>query len=393
MKQRLLQLYTGYLVVAAILLWAAFPAAAQSEAASDEAAAEPQTVLFGFDLFPYVGTSSALPDARREVSVNLVAGLSGGIDRAEFGSVLNVTTGTMSGVQLSGVGNWVSADVEGVQFAGSANVATRDLAGIQFAGAGNVVLGTVSGIQWAGAGNVVTGHSNGLQAAGAWNVVTGSVNGLQGAGAANLVVGDSNGIQASGAANIVTEDLNGLQIGVANVTAGEVRGLQLGIFNYAKDSTASIGLLSIVPEGFLEAELFGTVEGLALAGVRHGTERIYNVYYAGSLLTPSGPDFAFGLGLGWRKPLAAAWELNIDTTATQVAIDGNFENANVLTKFRTLASFRVSPAVAVFAGPTVTFHWSENEDDTFDYLEMWSFSHRGNENSAWLGATLGVRLF
>ena len=362
------------LLVAAALIAFAGPAAAQS----DPDAQPQQTVSFGFDFFPYVGTSSALPDARREVSLNLVGGLSGGTDKAELGSVLNINTGTMSGAQLAGAANWVTADVEGVQLAGSVNVSTGGLQGMQGAGSANIVLGGVNGIQFGGAGNVVSDN----------------VNGLQGAGALNVVVGEMNGIQASGAANVVTQDMNGIQLGVFNVTAGDVSGVQLGIVNYARASTASIGLLSIVPQGFTDIEVFTTVEGLALTGLRHGTERIYNVYYAGSLLTPSGADLAYGLGLGWRWHLGRAWEVNFDGTATQVVVDGDFDTANVLSKLRALGSYRFSPAIAVFAGPTFTLFWSEDVDGMFDYLELWSSSHGDGEyeSSAWFGGTIGVRI-
>jgi hypothetical protein len=311
----------------------------------------------------------------------------------ELGSLLNINTGSMQGVQLAGSANVVTADVDGVQGAGALNIVTASLNGLQGAGAGNIIVGDVNGLQVAGAGNVVAGESNGLQGAGAANVVSGGSNGLQGAGAANVVVGHVGGAQLSGGLNLTTGDLQGMQLGVANITAGEVEGLQLGIFNYATDSTASIGLVSIVPRGFTDIEIFGSEEGLALAGLRHGTERIYNVYYLGSRLSGDEADFAYGLGLGWRRSLGRVWELNIDTTATQVVQDGNFEDGNTLTKLRTLASWRGGPNFALFGGPTFTLHLTDTDTEEFDYLELWSFTDDDDEIHAamWVGATVGLR--
>lgn len=359
------------LFLAALLLVAGSAVAQEDE--SDQ-----ETIKFGFDFFPFVGTSSALPNASREVSMNLIGGLSGGIEKAELGGVFNVTTGSVDGAQLAGTANVVMEDVNGAQLAGSLNIAS----------------GSVNGIQGAGAVNVAGEGTSGLQGAGALNIATGDVAGFQGAGAANIVVGNVMGAQGAGAANIVTGDVVGLQLGVLNIAAGEVTGGQVGIFNYARASTASIGLISIVPEGFTDFEIFASEEGLTLAGLRHGTARIYNVYYAGARLTADGADFAYGLGLGWRRPFTTAWELNIDVTGTHIVTDGRWEEGDSLTKLRTLGSWRASDAFAVFGGPTLTLHLTETDTGEFSDLQLWSLTDNDDIHAGmWIGATLGVRIF
>lgn len=340
--------------VAALFLFIAMGLGAQSS--------EQEPVTFGFDLLPFVGTSSAMPQARRIVSLNLVGGLSGGVEQAELGGVFNITTGEVSGVQL--------------------------------AGTGNVVTGAVDGLQGSGTANVVTGPVSGLQGAGTANVVVGDIQGLQAAGSANVVVGGMQGLQGAGAVNVVTRDVQGLQLGVLNVTAGEVEGGQIGILNYALASTGSIGLISVVPKGFLDVEFFTSEEGLALSGIRHGDGKIYNVYYAGSRFAPNGTDFAYGLGLGWQTPLAQSWSLNIDVTTTHVVFGGNFDKGSALIKLRPMASWRTGPRFALFGGPTLTLHATEADTNELDYLEMWSLDS-GNDVDAgmWLGATVGVRVF
>ena len=324
---------------------------------------EQKTIPFGFDLLPFVGTSSALPHAEREVSINLIGGLSGGIEKAELAGVFNVTTGAVDGAQLAGTANVVTGSVNGAQLSGSLNIAGESV--------------------------------NGIQGAGAVNVAAMGVSGIQGAGTLNVIDGDLAGLQAAGAANIVTGDVQGGQLGVLNVAVGEVTGGQIGILNYARASTGSIGLVSIVPEGFTDVEIFASEEGLTLAGLRHGTERIYNVYYAGSRLTADGADFAYGLGLGWRRPLAPSWELNIDLTGTHVVTDGSWENGDSLTKLRAIGAWRANDRIAVFGGPTLTVHLADNDSDEFSDLELWSLTEADDEVQAgmWIGATLGIRIF
>lgn len=87
----------------------------------------------GADLLPWVGTSS-IPRGRsatRVLSLNVVAGLSGGLEGVEIGSVGNLQTRFVCGLQIAGAANVVTGPVRGMQIAGVVNVATGDVHGVQ----------------------------------------------------------------------------------------------------------------------------------------------------------------------------------------------------------------------------------------------------------------------
>lgn len=287
-----------------------------------------QTEVFaGFDLFPLLGTSTALPEARRTVSLNLIGGVSGGIDAFELGSTFNLTLGPVRGAQLT-MGANASGDLAGLQLAGAANVADE-------------------------------------------------VRGAQ------LTVG----------ANVANGDVQGLQLSTVNV-AGRVDGLQLGVVNVARTSTASVGLISILTNGFTELEVFGSDEGLAMAGIRHGGDHVYNLYYAGARLIGERPQFAFGLGLGWRHRFSPTFEFSSDVTATGLADRTAFSGATALFKLRSLASWRPTSKVALFAGPTLTTLLTRTDSPLLDRT-FWEFTDSGDETriGTWIGGTLGARFF
>ncbi len=312
-----------------------------SEADGDDN--RPETVPFGFDFAPFIGTSSALPGARRTVSISMFGGLSGGIDAVELGMLLNLSTGSVRGLQLTPGVN-TSTDLTGLQLSGLANIGV--------------------------------GRAQGLQASTALNTAT-DVEGLQLGGLFNLAVGSVQGAQ-------VTPGVN--------VAAGEVDGLQLGVVNVAQNSDASVGLISVLWDGFVDLEAFGSDEGLALAGLRHGGDHLYNVYFAGARLLDGAPDPAFGLGIGWRHILSTDIELNTDVSFTQIAEQNGFERYTGVAKLRPLVAWRPTSKFAVFGGPTLSAVVSDGPSPLLDRA-FWNLTGTDADTraGAWIGATLGVR--
>lgn len=411
---------------------------------------EPQRpLLVGIDLAPYAGTSSALPDAPRYISLNLIGGLSGGTRFFELGGVLNIDGGpltglqvggavninshTVTGAQIAGATNINGGTTQGLQIAGAANVVGGDLRGGSIAGATNIIAGSAIGARLAGAANII-GHSNqGLQVAGAANVVGDDHEGMQIAGATNIIGGtsegallagavnfigyDAQGLQIAGGTNISAQTLQGaqvaggvnythqnvqgLQIAPVNITGGDVQGLQLGVVNIAKTTTASIGLIGIYLDGFTQPEVYLSEEGLLLAGIRHGSKNFYNIYSIGTRLFggPSGlgPAIAASLGFGWRLDLSDRLELSFDLTTTSIITETkewNWKSYFNVFKFRPLLSVDLLDSVAIFGGPTLAMSLPTDNStvsaDDFALIDGW---HLGNDIRIWPGFLLGARFF
>ena len=73
--------------------------------------------------------------------------------------------------------------------------------------------------------------------------------------------------------------------------------------------------------------------------------------------------------------------------------DGDWDTGDALTELRALGSWRAGPKFAVFGGPNLTFHMTEDDSGAFDSLELWTLTDGDDEihASMWIGATLGVR--
>jgi len=303
------------------------------------------TVPFGVDLVPYIGTSSALPRARRVVSFNLVGGLAGGLDALELGGAFNLHTGDVHGLQLAGAFNFVHGAVHGGQIAGAFNVASDELLGLQ--------LGTI---------NVAGDHVEGAQL---------------------------------GVINVTGDGVEGAQVGVINVAGGEVDGLQLGVINVAPKAKAGIGLINVYWEGWTEVDVAITETTLALAGIRHGSEGLYNVYYAGTRLDRP-RDLTVGIGIGGRWLLTPELELSIDVTTFSTAIDGRFTGLHSQTSLRPQIAWRVAEALALWAGPTLNVLATDHDASDVDVPSTAvRLSDVGEDVQVylWPGFAAGVRLF
>jgi hypothetical protein len=273
----------------------------------------------------------------------MLGGLSGGIDAVELGMLLNLSHGSVRGAQLTP----------------GLNTST-DLTGVQLSGLGNIGVGRARGLQASAGINTAT-DLEGLQLSGLLNVAAGSVDGVQ------------------------------LTPGI-NVAAGEVDGLQLGLVNVARDANASIGLISVLWDGFADLEVFGSDEGLALAGLRHGGDHFYNLYFAGARLFDGNPDPAFGLGIGWRHVLSTNLELSSDISVTQIAEHDGFDRYTGVAKLRPLVAWRPTSKFAAFAGPTLNAVVSDGPSPLLDRA-FWNLTDTDADTrvGAWIGATLGVR--
>lgn len=347
---------------------------------------QPNTVAFGFDLFPFVGMSSTDSHARRNFSLNLAGGISGGSNILEIAGALNIAREHVTGVQISGGANLVGGTLHGTQLAGAVNIVQDEVHGLQIAPIN--ITKDLTGTQ---IGSInISGDVEGTKI-GAINIA-GHVIGTE-IGAINIAK-DLTGTQI-GAINIAG-DTKGVEIGAINI-AKNVHGVQIGAINIAKSADVGIGVISIYTDGFTNMEAFASDDGLAMIGIRHGSKSIYNTYSVGSRIMKNGnPGLAFSLGLGWRKKLSSSLEFSIDATATQVVdFDYGWSKTHALQKLRPMLTWNITDNFALFGGPTATLQFVGTGGEIFAPFDSWELTDKTSavHLALWPGLTLGARFF
>lgn len=434
------------------------PAAASSgvsasvEVSTVVAPPKPHTpVSFGF--VPLLSTDFLkVGGVRHDLSLDLVAGISGGSRVFTASGAVDVELGPVSGLQLAGAvsiaeelrGAQVSGAVSyatfvrGTQFAGALSAAT-EVKGLQMAGAvafstrssgsqaagalalaggdaGLQIAGAISAAggkaatQLAGAANFARGKA-GVQLAGALNVAGGAT-ATQLAGAAN-VSGGSSATQVAGAVNIaggtvhtqvagavnIARDVRGVQIGTLNI-ARKVDGVQVGVVNIGGGNDGiSLGLLNIVPGGRTDLEASLDSQGIGAVMLRHGSRRWHNVYgVAGQRVSNdlvSGDDDVWMYGLGFGPTFTrGATSVDLDAMAWEVSYGNRHSrDLSLLAQLRLSVAHDLGPVTLVGGGVVNTFI---TDDHAQPFLERKRGTPMPTESDVttktWLSAFVGVRL-
>lgn len=305
-------------------------------------------------------------------SVNILAGLNGGLQGVEIGSLVNVLKGDMCGAQIAGLLNTVWGNSNGVQFAGMLNVSRKYFFGGQFAGFANTVLDSAAVNQFAGFVNVVRWSNSGSQFAGFSNFAGGDLKGVQASGFTNLVHGNVSGGQLSGFVNSCTGNVQGPQIaGFVNVALGEVNGIQaagfvnvarrvsgvqLGFLNIADsvENGIPIGFLSIVRNGYSRFEVTTGESFYAALNFKIGVERFYNIFSIGVKPAASELYWGWGYGVGTLIPISPKFSLNLDATAHQIN-EGTWvaRDLNLLSRTHLGLSYKPGNRFELFGGPSL----------------------------------------
>ena len=346
-----------------------------------------ESVFFGADFAPRVGTSSALPDRWRTLSFNFVGGYSRGLRGFELGVGANIESTFMCGAQVAAGANVVLGDVRGAQ------LAPVDIAGGRIEGAqiGVVALakGDSDGAQ-IGTVSIAAGSLQGAQV-GVVSVLGGSAVGAQ-AAVVNVAGSDVQGAQV-GVVNVTHGAVDGVQIGTTNIASGEVRGTQVGVVNYADVSDYPVGVVSIVRHGRTSADGWVTESGFAMAGVRHGGRVIHNVYGAGYHGFGTAA-WSFALGLGVRAELAPKLHVDFETIAYWLQRDVPFSQDAQVASIGASFGYAITPVFGVFAAPTFNVLVSPDKELS-DVGPPWGSTLLYESDTvtvrAWPGATLGLR--
>ena len=343
----------------------------------DTAAYEHRPFQFTF-LFPPLSTNG-INNANivNDVSLNLLVGVSGGVEAFEAGGFINIDRYHMNGVQLAGFGNTVGEYATGAQLAGFYNVNGSYIRGFQGAGFVNVAGAGVEGAQAAGFVNVAGRGVTGFQGAGFINVAGDSLDGVQAAGFLNISGDVKHGVQAAGFGNVagsgnnhfqgagffnVAEEVHGAQVaGFVNV-AGKVKGTQLAGFINICDSIDGVPLsfISVVKQNGYRRFGFSVSEAQYVnISFKMGVKRLYNIYSFGKPFGP-GSRWMYGGGLGTEIDLTEKMMLNIEGTVHQELWIGHPANVpflhidrlNLYNTVKVLFGWNMDNKVYLQLGPT-----------------------------------------
>jgi hypothetical protein len=345
-----------------------------------------------FSLVPYISTNKLLVgNTVNDVSINLLAGYSQGVNKMELGGLMNIDRGDVRYFQAAGLMNAVGGNVEGVQLAGVGNLnsgrgtgfraagvvnAGHHMDGVQLAGVVNInadyrsgyvgrslralLSDTMTGFQAAGVGNINAGFMegvrlagvfntgrdmDGVQSAGVTNINFGHVNGVQTAGAVNITFDSSETVQVAGVMNVNIRKMTGASIaGLVNVSTAEVdgaqiatlvniaghsKGLQLGLVNISDSvSGIAIGLLSFSRKGYHKLELWGDEVIQTQLSFRTGVQWFHNIFTAGTDLTRREDKlWCFGYGIGSSVDMGEKWKFTADVLSQVILKAGRVEDA------------------------------------------------------------------
>jgi hypothetical protein len=350
-------------------------------------------------------------------SVNLFAGVSGGLNGVELGGFANGLRGDMKGVQIAGFCNNTFGNAEGAEIAGFWNYNHRNVVGFQASGFANAAIGYVDGFQASGFANYAHGTSfgqfsgfanlstdkvYGVQASGFANVATANMKGLQGAGFANVAVGDLKGAQASGFANVVTGRTEGLQAsGFINYT-GSLRGVQIGFINFADtiEGGVPIGFMSFVRDGYLAMEIAGNESILGYISLKTGVKSFYNIISLGASIRNDRLLWGWGYGIGTMMPVTQKLSMSLEAVSYHLNEDRWYSgNINLLNRANLTVSYDLTPGFSVFAGPALNV-WVTNVDSDgdpytsvpFDAWTLYSRTHHRTEVTIYPGLSAGIRI-
>lgn len=437
--------------VGLVLLFSLFAIHANGASTERSDSKEKPLKPFQLSIFPMLGTDGTdVINNRYRVSLNLFAGITGGIEGFEAAYFMNITRGNFEGFQAAGFMNIVSGNADGFQAAGFGNVMRGNSSGFQGSGFMNVVHGDADGARGAGFMNVVSGQNEGLMAAGFMNAVgkdaqgiaaagfgnfyRGNVAGISAAGFMNTVAGQADGIYLAGFANAhnkqargmmvagfgnfgrglvqgtqlagfmnTSGDIQGLQVsGFLNI-AKKVEGIQLGVINLSDTiSGIPIGFLSITRKGGLrQFEASASDAMIAGLSLKIGVPVFYNIFSIGHLPMHKEIDWATGYGFGSNIQFTEQHRMQIELHNYRLQKpdswwDKDYENN--LNELRVLFSKRNDSNLEWFAGPVLYHQYLRDSTMDHDFddhsVAPYSFFQRTRSNSMsqwWAGARAGIR--
>ncbi len=374
------------------------------EAQNDSTSFDRRPFQFTF-LFPPLSTNGARnTHIINDVSLNLFLGVSGGVEKFEAATFINIDQYYMNGLQLAGFGNTVGGHVSGAQISGFYNVCGTQTKGFQGAGFVNVSGGGVKGAQAAGFVNVTGDTLEGFQGAGFVNLSDKGKNAVQVAGFGNVTGEGKTLFQGAGFFNVAGE-VEGAQLaGFVNVS-GKVKGFQGAGFLNVCDSIDGIPLafISVVKKNGYRSFGF-TISEVQYANVsfKMGVPKLYNIYSFGKPFGP-GSRWMFGGGLGTEVVLSEKMNLNIEGTVHQelwIADPAsrfflNTDRLNLYNTVKFLFGWNMDDKVKLHIGPTFNVSVAHtapgigalpwNDIAPYSFVNYTSNNNKGTRVQMWFG--------
>jgi hypothetical protein len=318
---------------------------------------------------PMSTDGSSTKEKEYKISLNILGGITGGVNGFEFGGLFNINKHDMRGVQLAGLFNATQGNASGIQLGELANYVEGDMKGLQMGGLVNIVRKS-GDFQLAGIANY-TGEINKVQIAGVANIATGSR--FQMAAVANYAQGAD------------------VQIGTVNIA--QHAGFQMGIINISEtDEAAMLGLFNYVKKGGLfEVGISANDYIYGAVNLVTGTDKLYSILSFGV----SSSNVTTGFGLGTRLQLGDSPRgIHFELMHNQI-YRNDFKNKGrgaELDQVRVFYSVRKNK-FTFYGGPTINVllrdtDFTEVKDPVYSIFE-----NRGNKHNfdLWVGAEIGVR--
>ncbi len=349
----------------------------------------PERRMAQISLMPYLGTNSFRSAAiTNEMSVNVVVGISGGVDGFELGGLVNIVRGDVVGVQIAGLSNRVRDELTGIQLAGALNRVGGTFTGLQISGLANTNLSDSHGIMLAGIVNQTYGDTAHVQLAGLTNYSHGHAE-LQ----VSLLANQAGGVVGEQAALLFNK-------------AGYVRGYQLGLVNVA-DTVAgiSIGLLTLVKKGYNRVEISLSDYLWANAALVFGTQKWYNKLLLGARWDEVAVDaqankrtfmsWGIGYGLGSAHAFSPRSRLLTEISAQHVnELTRWSPRLNLLSQLRLGWDYQLSRGLSWFMGPTINLLWTRDAAAGRSVLvprPQWTWERGELLLNGWVGFQAGFR--
>lgn len=407
-----------FTLLTAFLALSLVTAASSSDGNGHQEQKETRPVQVTF-ITPFGTNGIDAPHIQNKFSLNILTGVNGGVQGLEVGGLVNVTTGSIKGTQVAGLGNYVHNESTGAQIGGLFNVGRGYVNGLQVGGLLNVSLEGGRGNQTAGLLNVNNGGFTGLQVGGLVNANIREVKGLQIAGLINYAggevtsgqigglvnvgLGDTRGIQIGGLVNVSGKSHHGSQVsGLVNVAAvnvagsqvggianysKKVRGVQIGLINVADSiEGAQVGLISYAGNGMISlgARTDETFQGSIV--FKMGLKKLYNIYQIGGH-EGNNRYWAPGLGLGSYVIDRERIGFNIEGIAYQVNEDEWWtDQLNMLVRLNLGLEYHIAPKISIAGGLSLNQAISQVRDSEGaltggSFVPEWSFYEHGGDRT------------
>lgn len=279
-----------------------------------------------------------------------------GITGAQFSGIINlVSSGTMHGIQATGVFNYAHNNALGWQVAGISNF---------------VDSGKLTGAQVSGILNHAKMDVKGLQLAGIINNTGGSVTGLQLTAGGNRSNGEVRGLQFAPFFNY-SRKLKGIQLGLINI-ADSSEGFSAGVINIVRRNglhQLSIDANEMMPVNFT---------------LKTGRKQCYMLTTFG--LGNDETKYAPGLGFGHLFTLPGKFGLTAEGWYQRIYNNKWRIRAQAI-RLQPQVQYAFTKWLSIHAGPAFTF--SEDKDDVLHGAGM----KIGSGYKGWLGWQAGISLF